>query len=255
VALIDVRDLTLTEQIEGGDLIVVGLVRIDFKLLNQEVKHGLVWLLSQEMHSVSQSSWAIFSQDLLTIDLIIGVFPCIEVSRLRLQLHSSIGVTCSRSSLHDFLSSLFVHFHEFLLPAKNFFFLFLINGHYRLLFSSSQLDKFLSLLLFDLTIPLQLSYTRLGVGTIPKKYLQNVDEGPGDYFVEEFLSQSHLLLLSEGRIVIVVVRISGETIEHIFIRQLVHGPVISMNEALLVDLMRDRGQKLIMMLTESFYIG
>jgi hypothetical protein len=79
------------------------------------------------------------------------------------------------------------------------------------------------------------------VSALVNQVLHDVDEGLDNDLVEEFLRHLHLLLLADGLVVGVVVRLVCQLIEEICVSQLVHSTVVSMNEGLLIDLILDVG--------------
>lgn len=237
VVVVMVRNSALTQEVEGCHLIIVRLIWVNLKLLNQELEHELVGLCDDEVHCIPLTLGSILTEHLLPIELVIHVLSFILAYLWDIVVKASRH--CGHSSLlASHLSAASVsHLFELLFPRHNLLlFLSHLSKDDGLLLSCSDCNKLQSLLLFQVSVALEFAHQGVRVGACSNEDLENVNEGFYDDLVKELFTHGHLLLLTKSWVIIVEVLLIAELVEYILISQLVHGSVGTMDEGLLVHL-------------------
>ena len=94
----------------------------------------------------------------------------------------------------------------------------------------------------------------MGVGTFFNQEVKYQDKGLNDDGVEELLCKGELFLITEARVVVVVVTPISKLVKKVRIRELIHSSVIPMDKGLLVDLVTNVHKDLIVVADERIDI-
>jgi hypothetical protein len=94
----------------------------------------------------------------------------------------------------------------------------------------------------------------MGVGTFFNYEVKHLDKGLNDDGVEELLSKGKLFLITEARVVVVVVTLISKLVKKVRICELIHSSVIPMDKGLLVDLVTNVHKDLIVVADERIDI-